>query len=85
MPLLQPRRSQAPASAPINPEGATGGPQPDEPREILIFGKPERRSPSFQVASGDRQSPRSPPESSSAAWHWQWLFLPATMPPPAPR
>lgn len=45
MPLLRPRRSQAPASAPINPEGATGGRQPDEPREILTFGKPERRSP----------------------------------------
>ena len=45
MPLLRPRRSQAPTSAPINPEGATGGRQPDEPREILTFGKPERRSP----------------------------------------
>jgi hypothetical protein len=44
MPLLRPLRSQAPASAPINPEGATGGRQPDEPREILTFGKPERRS-----------------------------------------
>jgi hypothetical protein len=44
MPLLRPGRSQAPASAPINPEGATSGRQPDEPREILTFGKPERRS-----------------------------------------
>jgi hypothetical protein len=44
MPLLPPPGNRAPAPAPINPEGATGGRQPDEPREILTFGQPERRS-----------------------------------------
>jgi hypothetical protein len=44
MPLLRPPGSRAPASAPVNPEGATDGQQPDESREILTFGTPERRS-----------------------------------------
>ena len=44
MSLLQPPGGRAPASAPVNPEGATDGQQPDEPGEILTFGQPERRS-----------------------------------------
>jgi hypothetical protein len=44
MPLLRPPGSRAPASAPVNPEGATDGQQPDEPGEILTFGDPERGS-----------------------------------------
>ena len=44
MPLLRPPGSRAPASAPVNLEEATDGQQPDEPGEILTFGKPERRS-----------------------------------------
>jgi hypothetical protein len=43
MPLLQPPGGRAPACAPVNPEGATDGRQPDESGEILTFGQPERR------------------------------------------
>jgi hypothetical protein len=44
MPLLRPPGSRAPASAPVNPEGATDGQRTGEPGEILTFGQPERRS-----------------------------------------
>lgn len=44
MPLLRPPGRRAPASAPMNPEEATEGRQPDEPGEILTFGNPQRRS-----------------------------------------
>ena len=44
MPLLQPPGGRAPASVPANLEDATDGQQPGEPREILTFGQPERRS-----------------------------------------
>ena len=44
MPLQKPPGRQAPASAPVNPEGATDRQQTDEPGEILTFGQPERRS-----------------------------------------
>jgi hypothetical protein len=44
MPLLQPPGSRAPASAPVNPEGAIDAQQPDESAEILTFGKLERHS-----------------------------------------
>ena len=44
MPLLRPPGNRAPAPASTNPERATDGQQPDEPREILTFGTLERRS-----------------------------------------
>jgi hypothetical protein len=44
MPLLRPLGNRPPAAAPVNLEGATDGQQPDEPVEILTFGKPERLS-----------------------------------------
>ena len=44
MPFLRPLGCRAPASASMNSRGATYGQQPDEPGEILTFGKPERRS-----------------------------------------
>jgi hypothetical protein len=87
MPLLRPLGSRALASASMNPEGATDGQQPDEPGEILTFGKPERRS---RLLPGSIRRPAiatvvAGMESSSAAWHWQWLFLPSTTPPPMLR
>ena len=42
MPFLRPLESRAPAS--MNLQRATYGQQPDEPGEILTFGRPERRS-----------------------------------------
>ena len=44
MPLLRPPGNRVPAPASTNPERATDGQQPDEPREILTFGTLERRS-----------------------------------------
>jgi hypothetical protein len=44
MHFLRSQGSRAPVSAPTNLQGATYGQQPDEPEEILTFGKPERHS-----------------------------------------